>query len=810
MTAFPLYPVLALAASFLLSPISLHSEETPPAVVVSDAVLKAWESADHAFTPEVKEAFLLSVKSRALEDLQKAGKTLPDDFLAWVDSDPIVRNTVYGVRQRADHVLLMLRSLEIDLGKPIVRNDYTQLALAMAVVHAAKGPEADLADRDLLQILIPGDPRVLVDTKDPNRPLDMNDHIINFLNETTIEEDVVVGYKEEPPPLKYDDKGIAILPSPKAKPVKTPVTERQTRSLRAADVMASKELQEKFNAYMKEKGQEVHIDCGDQVIHWKSTAAVKAERKPIAEAFTLFRTAYEEKGLLPKARDASPTPAESMAYYIRNDNHAFADGGVERKWPRYPLKSAWPSLTLLAADNQPLREREERWIAFRDKGEMRTYGEYTGGIAQQSDMQSARRLTPFAYQYGTYQMMAKDGGVCGTMANMGVRTYNTLGIPSCTAGQPGHCALIYFAFDPKTGTFDCKGGQFATGGPDKTSPHTPWVFGDVDARKPMLYYQTIAWSLNHSFASFLDGGIAWQFFRALPETAKTQHGMTLLISAIKQNPYNLLVADAAQALAKDPQTQISFYREFSKAIAAVTKPGCPPDGLLNKTLKDRMFNQLAALPAPGEIEAAKAVMAFAEAEGSRNGGFFVKYQNVIIGNTAMLAMVADNFQKYLASARTEADSIFMLGKINSAASLIEDKKARVEWLLARWKEFEGRENYLDAKHKIIIDSVASNLAKATKSPMPEEKERIQSLLDRLTQEFEQHLASPRTVVSCKAFSVKIVAVTKQLADPEQARQWLLDLQKKTEGRETFKEKDKEQKDATITTIQTLLAPPAAA
>ena len=43
-------------------------------------------------------------------------------------------------------------------------------------------------------------------------------------------------------------------------------------------------------------------------------------------------------------------------------------------------------------------------------------------IAQQFDMQSARRLSPFAHSYGSIEMMWKDGGVCGTMGNIGART----------------------------------------------------------------------------------------------------------------------------------------------------------------------------------------------------------------------------------------------------------------------------------------------------------------------------------------------------------------------------------------------------
>jgi hypothetical protein len=48
---------------------------------------------------------------------------------------------------------------------------------------------------------------VPVDTKDPSRTLDRDDHIINFLEDhTPIEVEVPT---KELPPLEYDEKGVA-------------------------------------------------------------------------------------------------------------------------------------------------------------------------------------------------------------------------------------------------------------------------------------------------------------------------------------------------------------------------------------------------------------------------------------------------------------------------------------------------------------------------------------------------------------------------------------------------------------------------
>ncbi|MBP7948805.1 MAG: hypothetical protein KA004_04050 [Verrucomicrobiales bacterium] len=785
---------------------------TPPAPLDQAALLRVWKASAYQFTPAVKQAWLSQAKDRALKEINAAGKSLPADFLTWIDGDPVVQATVYGARQNAANVLLLLRSLEIDLGQETVRKQYTNLALAMAVVHADKGPEADLSPRGLLKMVIPGDPRVPVDTADPKRKPDRNDHIINFLKANTVVEDVVVGQKEEPPPLKYDDKGIAIPPAKNAKPVKVPIIEKRTRTLYAADVLASRALQEKFNVWMKERGEDVSIDCGDQVVSWKSTAAVRAERKLINDAFVLFRTAYEEKGLLPKARDASPTPAESAAWWIRNDAFRFpADKAKQRGWPKYPLNAPWPTLTLLAADNQPLREREERWVAFRDKGEMRTYGEYIGPIAQQFDMQSARRLSPHAFYYNTYQMMAKDGGVCGTMANMGVRTYNTLGMPSCTAGQPGHCALIRFSHDPKTGLYECVGGQFATGGPEKTHPHTPWVFSDTNAKKPMIYYQTVGWAVNHGLQSYLDSTLAWQMFRALPEAERAAHGLSLLSSGFVLNPYNILITDALQAAASNPVDLVKFQEFFQQTLAGVAKPGCPKDGLYNQTVTAGCFARIAKLPPPGNRSEAQTVLAALQKEHCDNAEALVRYQVALDGLDTVVRRTETAFKSHLNAARTESACALMVGTLSAVSSRISDKKQKQSWLAERWREIQGRENFLGSKSKILTDPCASTLAKLTRNKLPDATVLIQPVLDAVLAELKASVAGSRDPKACKDLAGRIGAVARQLKDAAQSAAWLQAMASTVKGREQFPGKNgKPQNDPCADTIAKLLVQTTAA
>ena len=177
-----------------------------------------------SFSPKV-EPYIAEARTRTLDALRDRKIELPADFLAWVDKTPIVRTSVYGCRKDPLPVLLALRSLEIDLGEEVVRRDYTQLALAFAIQdsYASRTPQGtgwndgdgakpssglpDVSPRARLELVIPADPRKPVNTKDSSRTLDKFDHIINFLEDhAPIEVETTV---KEPPPLEYDDKGIA-------------------------------------------------------------------------------------------------------------------------------------------------------------------------------------------------------------------------------------------------------------------------------------------------------------------------------------------------------------------------------------------------------------------------------------------------------------------------------------------------------------------------------------------------------------------------------------------------------------------------
>lgn len=793
-------------------PVTLDSLGTPQA----KALRAALEKSGYQFSAEARAAYIGLARARALAELKETAVTLPDDFLAWVDSSPDLQATVYGARQRSSDVLRMLRSLELDLGQEVVRRRYTQLALAYAVVHAREAAGADLSDRPPLKLVIPGDPRKQVDTKDPSRAVDLNDHIINFLNDhAPIEEEVVVGHREELPELKYDDKGVAI-PS-KAKPRKVPVKEMRKRPITAADVMASKALQDDFNAYMKEKGQDLRIDCGDRVIHRNRTEMIRGpEGAPILAAYRVFRAAYEAKGLLPAQRDPKPTPAEKFAFLIRNDGFRFP-AEVNRPWPRFPLTSPWPVMTLLAADSQPLRECEDIWLRYREKGELHTYGEYIGGIAQQFDFQSARRLSPYPFTYGTFQMMLKDGGVCGTMANIAVRSYLTLGIPATTAGQPGHCALISYGHDAKSNTYFCRGGQYATGGDDNTHPHTPWYFGEVNAPRSMVYHQSIAWAVNAGLDSYHDSTIAYQIYLLLSESDRKDHGLTLLGSGMQLNPYNFLLIDAAQSQAAAPQEQIRVWQTFRTALNGVSKkPGCPGDGLYPKQIKSRLFANLAKIAVPADLRAASEVQAFLKEEKCDVPAAIVAYQHALQGLPALLADTEAEFARRIQTITTRSgrdndlEAARLAQTIQATADRIADKNQRKQWALKLRQQQSGYEKYFGQKYALATEPSAALLARLSGQKLPSEPEMMEPLMKRLNAELAASITTERDLAQCRDLSARIAATSKAVVDRNQLRSWLEGMAQAIAGHESFEIKDakkgtRPQRDPCADTLKQLLA-----
>ena len=715
---------------------TLHFACRATALALTFTTVAAWSRAQAPTAIDANAriaAHVEAARMRTLAACEAKGLTLPPDFLAFVDGDPLVRTSVYGCRQDPLPVLLALRSLEIDLGKDVVRREYTQLALAFAIQRSYQKPSSkasgwndgdnespdntlpDIGERAPLVLTIPGDPRVPVDTKDQARALDRDDHIVNFLEgHAEIEADLRV---TELPPLEYDDKGIA---KPQGKAVQ--VVKKVRRQPLGADVIASVPLQTEFNAYMAAHGHpDVRIDCGERVVHWYSESAVDddARRKQIATAHELFHTAYRNKGRMPAERDRAPTMAESMAWFVRNDRHAFpSDVRTAREWPRFPLKAPWPLLLMLAADDQPLREREDIWLRFRDHGEMRTYGEYIGGIAQQFDMQSARRVSPLAFSYGSIQMMWKDGGVCGTMGNIGARTYRICGVPSSTAGQPGHCAIVLMEQDRKTGQFRCKGGQYASGGDEATTVHAGWNYDDIGGRKGMVFHQAIAWGVNHSFPALLDTLVLRRVFDALPAEQRARDGIVFATAALARNPFALAVLDGVIAAATDADTLLQMVDAFERHGAPALD--AKEHALYRTTVRDLAHARIGALPAPADQSANGKLLDELERQGCTDSKLLARCWRALDGEAGFTQRCKAEVERYLASpGRSKERRIGreVARRLQALGATVKGKAAKAAWANELLPLFEGKET-LVFRGKAVVDPVVNELCKLAGRELP--------------------------------------------------------------------------------------------
>jgi len=669
--------------------------------------------------------YIAEARERTLDALRERKIELPADFLAWIDKTPIVRDTVYGCRKDPLPVLLALRSLEIDLGEDTVRRDYTQLALAFALqdsyaargaqgtgwndADGAKAPEAlpDVSPRPRLELVVPADPRTPVDTKSTARALDKFDHIINFLEDhAPIEVETEV---KELPPLEYDDKGIA-KPQGKAVTVKKMVA----RPLYGADVIASAALQAEFNAYMAAHGfGDVSIDCGDKVVFWKATEMVNdpGQKKRIADAHDLFHDAYRAKGRMPAERDRAPTASESMAWFIRNDRWAFSDADrAARGWPRFPLNAPWPVLMMLAADDQPLREREEIWARFRDTGEFRTYGEYIGGIAQQFDMQSARRVAPLAFNYGSIQMMWKDGGVCGTMGNIGARTHRIVGTPAATAGQPGHCALVVMGYDAKTKQYRCFGEQYATGGDEVTNVHAGWNYDDVGGRRGMIWHQTVAWGVNDDFDAFVDALAMRRVWDAMPADEQARECVKLVDQGLARNPFAITLVDAAIAAAPDAKTVLAVLEAFNRRADEIAKD--KQYALYLTTVRDLAHARIERLPAPATQDETAKLLETLERQGCTNAALLARCWRALGGDDEFVARCKSSVEAYLASPDRTKDRRAAQKFASQVRELAKQVKgpAKRRWAEQMLGYFKDNEN-ITIRGKTIVDPAVEELRK---------------------------------------------------------------------------------------------------
>ena len=438
------------------------------------------------FNDKVVDAYIKSQKQRALATIKGLGKAVPDDFLDWVDGDEVVRTTVYGSPSPAN-VLLMLYSLSQDVGSPRFKR-YRNWLLAAAVKNANRGPDANISPRPPLKLVIPGDPRQPVDTRDPNRKLDQNDHIINFLE---------------------DNK------------------------LVASDVMYHAEWQKKFNDYMETQGQPARVDCS-----MKLGPGTPAQKRPalqkVMAAYRLFETAYEEKGRIPKQKEPRIGLAEWVVLQV--DNH---EAGKSRSG--FPLDEApWPVLTALLNPRLSLREA---YTMNNGHGDVIPRDRYMINAATTEEL-NAVDVRPFPYPEGSWYMIKKHGGACGTRAMLAANQNKAYGLPSAPVGEIGHASWVEFAYFKKGGQFKMR---FEGGGhnPATLSVHLALPISRGRDQEKASNWQAFLDAIQGkgSVPTYMESMMAYYVIQSLTPDERSRYGEQLKADALAINPGNLLLSD---------------------------------------------------------------------------------------------------------------------------------------------------------------------------------------------------------------------------------------------------------------------------
>lgn len=448
----------------------------------------------YRFNQRVLRAYVADQRASALADLAKMGKRLPDDFLAWVDGDPEVEATVYG-SPKPSHVLLMLRSLAIDVGEARFKR-YKSWLLAAAVKNANRGPQADINPRPPLKLVIPPDPRQPVDTRDPNRRRDMEDVIINFLEDN---------------------------------------------QLVASDVMYSPVWQERFNAAMAEQGFPARVACSMK-LGPGTDREKRARLAKVMEAYRLFQKAYEDKGRIPSRKDPRINLAEWVVFQV--DNH---ESGRSRS--SFPLDRApWPVLTALL--NPRLSLREAYHINAPNSGIIPA--DHRKLNAYSTEMLAAIDVRPFPFAEGSWFMIKKHGGACGTRAMLASNQNKAQGLPSAAIGEINHASWMEIDYFEKGGRFKMR---FEGGGhdPDILSVHQalPISRGRDQERASNWSAFLEATQGPEGVTSYMRSMMAYQTLQALTPEERAEHGEQLKADALALNPGNVLLSGVIQRQAAE-------------------------------------------------------------------------------------------------------------------------------------------------------------------------------------------------------------------------------------------------------------------
>ncbi|MFM2296381.1 MAG: hypothetical protein RL117_88 [Verrucomicrobiota bacterium] len=720
-----LYPIFRAAVLFLplaswAAPIPVWPEATPSLVKYDESV---------------KKSFLAWRKEMALAELKTAGVSVPAEFLAWVDSQPLVYQTIYGFDnprphrmpappkgQSVDHTdrpaqrLACLLSLEIDLGPEITRKRNLQLALALTHAYAGRlddktfeCPEENLSwkPRPRFKLVIPQAPHKPVDTRAKDRSLDREDHIINFL-------------EDHPQPV--DPK------NPQA----------GTRPLYGCEVLVSDDYRAKFVAYMKSHGHTIDPRHVTQSSH----------------GLNIFLKAYTEKGRIPKAQDPFPKPAEVFAYLVRNDQFRFLPN-VKRSWPRFNLESPWPVLEYLAMGDMPLRDREFVWKRFVETGSVRKYGHHLGAkLGLNTPVVRARRIQPFDFAYGSYAMDIKDHGACREMTRIGLGANAPLGIPAAHSFQPGHFCLTVVTHSPKTGYHLSV---------EQHVKHPTWITKGGVRREDEL--ARLTYPLNYGFEEMLDAHTGLALMRHLPANASKDQKLTLLKSMFLINPYAVEIPRMMFPIFDDPSRIADFWVQLNQVCAAVKKTGCPTAGpYTDFTVRRMLDGRLHTLPVPENPAVRKKVMDLCLRDSGDD--LWLKYAGYQKSPEQLLTWSVEALRSSVHSPRTEAQATLMAARLGTIGKTIKDEKIRRTWGQSLLTILRGKETFAvgegRARREVADPSVL--VAQGFAGQTPDARLALE-------RDLRQAVSGGRSPARAQLLSQRVNAIARGIRDRKERAAW---------------------------------------
>ena len=332
-----------------------------------------------------------------------------------------------------------------------------------------------------------------------------------------------------------------------------------------------------------------------------------------------------------------------------------------------------------------------------------------------------------------------------------------------------------------------------TAGDAGTNPHVPWLFGDVDSPRRMVFHQSVAWSVNFGFRNHLDSMVAHTFFKQLPDADRKAHGAELLRNAITLCPYDILLVEDAADTAVGPDELIAFLAALKSALAS-GKPGCPSEGLYEAAAKERLFGRLAALPAPADAGQARAILRTLTAENCNNQTALVAYKVAADGLPELLKETEAALKVFhltpIGTCNGSLGAAVMADRLGVTVGKIADKQQRQEWVAARWDEIQGKELYFGPKNHLTVDPSIAVLAKLAGKKPRSEADQMQSVLEQVTSRLKTEIAGARTPQSCQQLAGLISAAAVQVKDDAQKRRWSDTLAASIAGKERYEAKVK--------------------